>query len=318
MKIVVLDGYTLNPGDLSWEGLSEHGEVTVHERTPDEQIIERASAAEAIFTNKTIIKRETLEALPDLKYIGVLATGYNVVDTEAAKGRGVLVTNIPAYSTKSVSQMVFAHVLNFASGVAQHAQTVREGRWSSCHDFCYWDSPLAELSGLTIGIIGYGRIGRATADLARAFGMQVLVCGRSPIRDVPEGVTGSSLDSLIKNSDFISLHCPLTRENTQMVSTAFMEKMKPTAYLINTSRGPLINEAALAAALESGEIAGAGLDVLGQEPPDADNPLFKLENCIITPHISWATKSARSRLMDTAVENLQAFLDGNPQNVVNF
>ena len=317
MKIVVLDGQTLNPGDLSWEGLDKLGDLTVRERTSEPEIIEQASGAEVLFTNKTPLTRKTLAQLPGLKYIGVLATGFNVVDIVAARDLDIPVTNIPTYGTQSVAQMVFAHVLNFTQRVAHHAETVRNGKWSASDDFCYWDFPLAELHGMTMGIIGFGRIGRATANLAMAFGMKVLAFDNHNLPDIPEGITLCDLDRVFIESDIVSLHCPLTKENTHMVDVMRLAQMKRTAFLVNTSRGPLVDEAALAEALKDKAIAGAGLDVLEVEPPAEDNPLFALENCFITPHISWATRSARSRLMKTAVENLNAFLAGNPQNVVN-
>lgn len=317
MKIIVLDGYTLNPGDLSWSGLEMLGDLTVFERTPEARILDRAADAEILFTNKTPLKADTVSNLPKLKYIGVLATGFNVVDINAARERGIPVTNIPTYGTRSVAQMVFAHILNFTQRVEYHARTVREGRWSECPDFCYWDFPLMELDGRTLGIVGFGRIGRATAELGRAFGMKVLACDASPLKDLPQGMTEASLEDLFAKSDFVSLHCPLTADNTHMVNADRLRLMKKEAFIVNTSRGPLIDEAALAESLKAGTIAGAGLDVLETEPPSAGNPLSGLRNCFITPHISWATRSARSRLMETAVRNLQAFLDEKPENVVN-
>ena len=317
MNITVLDGFTLNPGDLSWEPLNGLGNVTLYDRTPNDQIIERAKDSEIVLTNKTPLTKETLDQLPKLKYIGVLATGYNVVDTVAAREKGIPVTNIPTYGTESVAQMVFAHVLNLTQHVNEHAKTVQDQKWSKSVDFCYWDFPLIELSGLKMGIIGFGRIGRATAKLALAFGMDVLAFDAFPQKDVPEGASMVDLDTLFAESDVVSLHCPLTAENTGMINKDRLSKMKPSAFIVNTSRGPLVNEQDLADALNSGKIAGAGIDVLVVEPPKADNPLVTAKNCYVTPHIAWATKSARSRLMGTAIENVAEFIKGNSQNVVN-
>lgn len=317
MNIVVLDGYTLNPGDLSWEGLEKLGPCKIYARTPNEQIIERAKDAEIVLTNKTVLNRERIAALPKLKYIGVLATGYNVVDIEAARERKIPVTNIPTYGTPAVAQAVFALLLELCNHAGHHAQTVRDGRWTKSADFCYWDYPLVELHGLTMGIIGYGRIGQATAAVARAFGMKVIAHDIYAKPEQHQDTEFVELAQIFKRSDVISLHCPLTAENKGMVNTERLAMMKPSAFLINTSRGPLVSEQALADALNSGKIAGAGLDVLAVEPPAADNPLLKAKNCFITPHIAWATHSARARLMKTAVENVQAFIAGKPQNVVN-
>ncbi len=318
MNIVVVDGYTLNPGDLDWSGLQRLGNLTVHDHTPDEReaIVECVGDAEIAIANKVPFDDATLDELPNLKYIGVTATGYNIVDVEAARRRNIIVTNVPTYGTSSVAQMVFAHVLNIAQHVRDHAQTVRDGRWSGSRDFCYWDYPLIELEGLTLGVVGLGRIGRATAALGQALGMKVVaydVCECEP----PQDITLVGLDELFQQSDVVTLHCPLVPETEKLVDDRRLKQMKPTAMLINTSRGPLVDEAALAAALASGQIAAAGLDVLTQEPPAKDNPLFQAKNCFITPHIAWATKSARSRLLATAVDNVAAFLDGAPQNVVS-
>ncbi len=318
MKIVVLDGYTNNPGDLRWEPLEALGECSVYERTSPEEVVARAQGAPVVLTNKTVLGREQFEALPELRYIGVLATGYNIVDVAAARQRGIVVTNVPAYGTASVAQMVFAHLLNLTQRVAEHAQTVREGRWSHSPDFCYWDFPLVELDGLTMGIVGLGRIGRAVARLATQFGMRVLAYDVHPPADVPPGVwMTTELGRLFREADVVTLHCPLTPDNERLVGAERLALMKPTAYLINTSRGPLVDEAALAEALQSGRLAGAGLDVLFQEPPPPDHPLLGAPNCYVTPHIAWATQSARRRLLDAAVENVRAFLDGSPRNVVN-
>ena len=316
-SIVVLDGYTLNPGDLSWDSLRELGRVTIHDRSAPDQVVPRAADAEIVLTNKTILTREQIQRLPRLRYIGVLATGFNIVDVAAARDRRIPVTNVPTYGTRSVAQMTIALLLELAQHVGHHAQTVREGRWTRSPDFCYWDSPLIELEGLTLGIVGYGRIGRAVADLGTAFGMKVLA-NSSPRSKTPRSnLAIVELDYLFANSDVVSLHCPLTPETQHLVNADRLRLMKPTAFLLNTSRGPLVDEAALADALNNDRIAGAGLDVLSVEPPPADNPLLTAKNCIVTPHIAWATRAARSRLLQTAVENVKAFLEGKPRNVVN-
>lgn len=314
-RLVVLDGFTLNPGDLSWDQLLALGNCSIYDRTAPEAIVEEASEAELVLTNKAVLSREVIEALPKLKYIGVMATGYNVVDLEAAREREILVTNVPIYGTASVAQMVFAHILRFTQRVDAHSQAVHAGRWSSAIDWCFWDSPQVELLDKKLGIVGFGRIGQATARLADAFGMQVLVSTRTA-RELPAHATRVDLDTLFAESDIVSLHCPLTDETAGLVDATRLRQMKPSALLINTSRGPLIDEVALAEALRHGTIAGAGLDVLSVEPPPADHPLLGLENCIITPHIAWATRSARGRLLNTVVENVAAFLSGQPQNVV--
>lgn len=317
MKIVVLDGFTLNPGDLSWDKLNKLGKCEVHDRTPADQTVARAADAEVVLTNKTVLGRDEIARLPKLKYIGVLATGYNVVDVAAARERNIPVTNIPTYGTRSVAQMTFALLLELTQHVAHHAQTVREGRWSKNPDWCYWDYPLIELDGLTMGLAGFGRIGRAVSDVALALGMKVLAADVVVPKELPPGVAFVDLETVFTKSDAVSLHCPLTPETKHLVNAERLGRMKRTAFLINTSRGPLVDEPALADALNAGRIAGAALDVLAVEPPLPDNPLLKAKNCLITPHISWATRSARARLMDMAVANLQAFLAGKPQNVVN-
>ncbi len=320
MKLVVLDGHSLNPGDLSWEGLAGLGELTVYDRTPPAETVARAAGAEIVLTNKVVLCREIIARLPKLKYIGVLATGYNVVDLEAARERGIPVTNVPAYSTDSVAQMVFAHLLNLTQHVGQHAETVRRGRWTASPDFCYWDYPLVELAGLTMGIIGFGRIGRAVARLAAAFGMSVLAHDEYAQTTAPPGVEFVELDEIFRRSDVVTLHCPLTAETEKLVNAERLGLMKRSAFLINTSRGPVLDEQALADALDSGQIAGAGLDVLTTEPPQAENPLLTADtekNCFITPHIAWATRAARARLLETVVENVRKFLAGHPQNMVN-
>ncbi len=317
MKIVVLDGYTLNPGDLTWKDLEALGECTIYDRSAPEDTLKRADGAAIVLTNKTMLSADIIDRLDDLRYIGVLATGYNVVDAEAAGLRGIPVTNVPTYGTDSVAQMAFAHLLNLTQNVAHHGQTVRDGRWSSCPDFCYWDTPLIELAGLTMGIIGFGRIGRATARLATAFGMKVIAYDPAAPPQVPRGCEMVPLDRVLQRADVISLHCPLTSETEKLINAQRLAMMKKTTLLINTSRGPVIDEHALANALNSEQIAGAGLDVLSAEPPEKDNPLLGARNCHITPHIAWATLAARQRLLNVAVDNVRAYLAGKPQNVVN-
>ena len=317
MNIVVLDGYTLNPGDLSWDGLRALGECDIYDRTPPELVVERARGAEAVLTNKVIVGREQMEQLPDLRYIGVLATGYNIVDTAAARERGIPVTNVPEYGTRSVAQMTFALLLELTQHVGHHARTVRDGRWTRSPDFCYWAYPLIELADRTMGIVGIGRIGRAVAELALAFGMQVLAYDVNTPANLPEGIRMTDLETLLRESDVVSLHCPLTAENQGVIDRERLALMKPTAFLINTSRGPLVVARDLADALNAGRLAGAGVDVLPVEPPPADNPLLTAKNCLVTPHIAWATGAARARLMATVVDNLRAFLAGKPRNVVN-
>lgn len=321
MKIVVLDGYALNPGDLSWEGLNALGECVVYERTPLDKIVERAAGAWAVLTNKTVLSAATLAALSELRYVGVLATGYNVVDVEAAARQGIAVTNVPAYGAASVAQLVFALLLEMCSQVGHHARLVREGAWTRSLDFAFWDRPLIELEGLTLGIVGFGDIGRKVAALGRAFGMELLVHTRHPEKYRGQGagtdVAFVELDDLFARADVVSLHCPLTPDTERLVDARWLALMKATARLINTGRGALVDEAALAAALNGGRLAGAGLDVLSQEPPPADNPLLQARNCFITPHVAWATGAARSRLLAGAVANLHDFLTGVPRHVVN-
>lgn len=318
MKIVILDGYTLNPGDLSWEPLKELGEVTVYERTAPKDVYKRAEGAEVVFTNKVVLDEAVLEKLPSLKYIGVLATGYNVVDVAAAVRKGIVVTNIPAYSTSSVAQMAFAHILNIVQRVGYYAQEVSNGKWSRQADFSFWDAPLHELEGKKMGIIGFGNTGRATARIAVGFGLDVYAYTSKSAMELPADVHKCpSMDELFRKCDIVSLHCPLTETTRELVDARKLDLMKPSAILINTGRGGLVNEQDLADALNSGKIAAAGLDVLSSEPPRADNPLLKARNCFITPHQAWATKEARVRLMQLAVNNLKAFLEGKPVNVVN-
>ena len=316
MKIIVLDGYGLNPGDLTWKSFEELGELTVYDRTFPSELLERAAGAEALVTNKTLITSENMDALPDLKYIGVLATGYNVVDIDAAKARGIVVTNIPAYSTASVAQMVFAHILNITQRVGYYADENKQGRWTKNADFCYWDTHLVELQGKKMGIVGFGNIGQATARIAQAFGMEVCVYSSKPQFALPSGIKKMELDELFGECDVVSLHCPLTPDTKEMVNAERLSKMKPNAVLINTGRGPLINEQDLADALNEGKIAAAGLDVLSVEPSVEGNPLLGARNCFITPHIAWATLEARTRLMEIAVQNLKSYLNGQIINNV--
>ena len=316
MKIIVLDGYGLNSGDLTWKGFEELGELTVYDRTSPSELLDRAAGAEALVTNKTLITSENMDALPDLKYIGVLATGYNVVDIDAAKARGIVVTNIPAYSTASVAQMVFAHILNITQRVGYYADENKQGRWTKNADFCYWDTHLVELQGKKMGIVGFGNIGQATARIAQAFGMEVCVYSSKPQFALPSCIKKMELDELFGECDVVSLHCPLTPDTKEMVNANRLSKMKPNAILINTGRGPLINEQDLADALNEGKIAAAGLDVLSVEPSVEGNPLLGARNCFITPHIAWATLEARTRLMDIAVQNLKSYQKGQIVNNV--
>lgn len=317
MKIVVLDGYAANPGDLSWDVLKTLGECTIYDRTSPNEVKERAYDAEAILTNKVILKDEQLAQLPNLKYIGVLATGYNTVDIESAKKRGIIVTNIPSYSTPSVAQMVFAHILNIASQVKHHSDEVKKGRWTNSQDFCFIDSPLLELRGKKIGLVGLGNIGYNTARIAIGFGMEVYAYTSKSVFQLPPEIKKLDLDGIFRECDIVSLHCPLTQETRGLVNKARLELMRPSSIIINTGRGPLIVEQDLADALNSGRIYAAGLDVLSSEPPKADNPLLTAKNCFITPHIAWATAEARERLMSIAIENVKSYIAGNPTNVVN-
>ena len=316
MKIVVLDAYTLNPGERRWEELEELGEVVVHDRTAQLDVVWRAKDAEVVLTNKTILDGFILNLLPKLKYIGVLATGYNVVDLDVARQRGIVVTNIPAYSTQSVAQMAIAHLLNITQRVAHYAHEVHNGVWSAQPDFCYWNTPLIELAGKKIGIVGFGNTGQATAQIAEALGMEVLVYTSKPKKSLPKKYQKVTLNELFSACDVVSLHCPLTAENKEMVNSFRLSLMKQGAILINTSRGGLIDEKALEQALLSGKLLGAGLDVLSSEPVPNGNPLLKLKNCFITPHIAWATRESRMRLMNQAVENLKAWMEGRTINNV--
>lgn len=316
MKIVVLDAYTLNPGERRWEELEELGEVVVHDRTAQLDVVRRAKDAEVVLTNKTILDGFILNLLPKLKYIGVLATGYNVVDLDVARQRGIVVTNIPAYSTQSVAQMAIAHLLNITQRVAHYAHEVHNGVWSAQPDFCYWNTPLIELAGKKIGIVGFGNTGQATAQIAEALGMEVWVYTSKPKKSLPKKYQKVTLNELFSACDVVSLHCPLTAENKEMVNSFRLSLMKQGAILINTSRGGLIDEKALEQALLSGKLLGAGLDVLSSEPVPNGNPLLKLKNCFITPHIAWATRESRMRLMNQAVENLKAWMEGRTVNNV--
>ena len=317
MHIVVLDGHTLNPGDLSWDALHALGPAQIFPRTSPAEVLARAAHAEILLTNKVVLSAETLSALPKLRYVGVLATGYNVVDATAARARGIPVTNVPDYSTESVAQLTFALLLELTHGVGRHSEAVQSGRWTASPDFSFWDQPLIELHGQTFGVVGYGRIGRAVARIASAFGLRVLVHSRTRPHDFPADFEFVSVDDLFARSDIISLHCPLTPETRHLVNADRLRRTKPTACLLNTSRGPLIEEAALADALNSGRLAAAALDVLSVEPPPANNPLLTARNCLITPHLAWASTAARRRLLRIAVDNIRTFLAGKPTNVVN-
>lgn len=317
MKIVVLDGYTLNPGDLSWDALAALGETAVYDRTPADQILARVGDADAIYTNKTPLARETIQACPNLKFIGVLATGYNVVDVAAAKERGIPVCNVPTYGTAAVGQFAIAMLLEICHHVAHHSEAVHEGRWSGNIDWCFWDYPLIELEGKTMGVVGFGRIGQRTGEIAKALGMRVLAYDSYP-NDAGRAIgTYVDLDTLLKESDVISLHCPLFPETKGIINAASIAKMKNGVILLNNSRGPLIMEQDLADALNSGKVYAAGLDVVSEEPISPNNPLLSAKNCFITPHISWAPKESRARLMNIAVDNLSNWMNGKPTNVVN-
>ncbi len=316
MKIVILDGFTLNPGDLSWQPIEALGECDIYERTPSSQVLKRCQDAHIVFTNKVVLDAKIIAQLPKLKYIGVTATGVNVVDTVAAKNQGIIVTNTPGYGTDSVAQFVFSQLLNWAQPVAHYSDSVKQNRWSNSADFCYYDHSMIELNNLTMGIVGYGAIGKKVAQIALAFGMKVLIFSRTQPQTLPTGIDFVPLNELARRCDVISLHCPLTAGNTGFINAEFLSSMKDSAYLINTGRGPLINEVDLLHALQEKIIAGAALDVLAIEPPDKNNPLIKAGTATITPHIAWATLTARKRLMDIATQNLQDFLQGKMSNVV--
>ncbi|MCK4535562.1 MAG: D-2-hydroxyacid dehydrogenase [Desulfuromonadales bacterium] len=317
MKSTVLDGYTLNPGDLDWSGLQSLADCSIFDRTLPEQVVQRAQGSEIVLTNKVVLSEAEMAALPGLRYIGVLATGVNVIDLDAARKRDIIVTNVPAYSTPSVAQHVFALMLELTRGVGRHSRLVHAGHWVNSPDFAFWDSPQIELAGQTVGLIGFGGIGQSVARIARAFDMRVLVHTRTPDPQGWPQVEFVSLDEVFSQADILSLHCPLTEDTDHLVNARRLAMMKPSAFLINTGRGPLIDEIALAKALDAEALAGAGLDVLSKEPPAADNPLLAAKNCLITPHLAWATRAARQRLMDTVVANVQAFLSGSPQNLVS-
>jgi len=316
-SIVILDGYTADPSGLSWKQLEEIGALTVYDRTPPEETVSRAKDAEIVLTNKVCLRRPEIEQLPRLKYIGVLATGYNVVDLEAAREHGIIVTNVPAYSTESVAQMVFAHLLAVANHTEHYARQNREGKWTASPDFCYWDTQLTELSGKTFGIVGLGNIGRRVAAIAQAFGMKVVAYTSKQADELPAGIAKRTMDQLLMESDVLSLHCPLTPDTKHLINRQTLQRMKPTAILINTGRGPLVNDQDVADALQGKRLSAFCADVLTEEPPRADNPLLQCENAYITPHIAWATNEARSRLIDVAVNNVMAFAAGKPVNVVN-
>lgn len=317
MKIVVLDGQGVNPGDISWNRIEELGELTVYPRTAPEEVLQHVGDAEIALTNKTVFDANIIAQLKNTKYIGVLATGYNVVDTKAARERGIVVTNIPAYSTDSVAQMVFAHLLNVSNHVEHYAEETRNGVWSRCPDFCYWNKPLFELAGKTLGIVGLGNIGMKVAQIAQAFGMNVLAYTSKTPDQLPEGIRKTTLDGLFGASDVVSLHCPLTDTTRELMNNTSIEKMRDGAILINTGRGPLVNEADVVDALASGKLGAYCADVLSCEPPSPSNPLVGAPHAFITPHVAWATLEARLRLMDIAVNNIKSFLEGSPTNVVN-
>ena len=318
MKIVVLDGYTLNPGDTSWEPIEALGDLKVHDRTAPELVLERSESADILVVNKALMPREVIESLPSLKFISVMATGYNVVDVQAARERNIDISNVPVYSTTAVAQHVFAALLSFNHGISEHVDSVRRGDWVECNDFSYWYRTIHELAGKTMGIVGFGQIGRATAKLADAFGMKVIVHTRTP-KNAPdyEGFEWADLESVFQRADVVSLHCPQTADNVGFVNESLLSQMKPTAILVNTARGLLVNERDLASALNQSKIAGACLDVVAEEPMRAANPLRRAKNCMITPHIAWAAIESRQRLMHTTAENIAAFIAGNPINVVN-
>ena len=316
MKIVILDAYSTNPGDLSWDGFKDLGQLEIYDRTTPDEIVARCIEADCILTNKVVIDKNIINQLPNLKYIGVLATGYNVVDIPAAIERGIVVTNIPAYSTDSVVQMTFAHILNITNRVGDYASANRKGRWSGNIDFCYWDSPMHELAGKTLGIVGLGNIGMKVAQLARLFGMDVFAVTSKHSSDLPDGIQKTTLDGLLGISDIISLHCPLNDKTRELINANSLAKMKQGAILINTGRGPLVNEQDVADSLIAGHLGAYGTDVMSIEPPKSDNPLFTAPNAFVTPHIAWATVEARKRLISIAVNNLKAFANGNPINVI--
>ncbi len=316
MKIVELDGYAANPGDLSWDGIRALGEFVLYDRTAPEDVVARAADVDAILINKINITDKVMAQLPKLKYIGILATGYNVVDIEAARKRGIIVTNIPAYSTDSVAQMTFAHILNITNRIEHYAEQNRNGKWSRNPDFCYWDTPLVEIAGKTLGIVGLGNIGMKVAKIAMDFGMDVFAYTSKNSSELPDGIQKTTMEGLLGASDILTLHCPLTDMTNELINAETLAVMKPGAILINTGRGQLVNENDVAAALESGQLGAYGADVMNSEPPSEDNRLFKQQNAFITPHIAWATFEARKRLLDICVANIKAFVEGNPINIV--
>ncbi len=312
-----MDGKGVNPGDMSWKQIQQFGELIVYERTASEEIIDHVGDAEIVLTNKTVFDEDTIAKLKNVKYIGVLATGYNVVDLKAASKRGIVVTNIPTYSTDSVAQMTFAHILNVTNHVDHYARASRDCEWSRCPDFCYWDKPLVELAGKTIGIIGLGNIGMKVANIALNFGMNVIAYTSKEPKEIPNGINKASIDNILSDSDIISLHCPLTKQTRELINKDSIAKMKRSVIVVNTGRGPLVNEEDVANALHNGLIGAYCADVMCSEPPSADNPLFVEQNAYITPHVAWASKEARIRLMDIAEKNIHSFLSGKPINVVN-
>lgn len=317
MKIVNLDGYAANPGDLSWDGIRQYGEYIVYDRTKPEEIIERSKDADILFINKSVITGDMLRQMPKLKYVGLQSTGYNVIDGKTARELGITISNIPAYSTNAVAQLVFAFILQITNKVSLHSDAVHSGEWTACPDFCFWKAPLTELDGKAIGIIGFGSIGKRVSSIAQAFGMSVYVYTPHPQPEEFCDVHFVDFDTLLTNSDVVTCHCPLTPQTEKLIDAAALAKMKNTAILINTSRGPVVDDTALANALNNGDILAAGLDVLREEPPKESNPLLTAKNCLITPHIAWAGYETRARLLSILEENLKAFLDGHPQNVVN-
>lgn len=317
MKIVMLDAYTTNPGDLSWDNFSVLGDLEVYDRTPSDKVIERAKDADIIITNKTPVTREIIDCLPNLKFIALMSTGYNIVDYVYLKEKGIPVSNIPSYSTDAVAQLVMSFILELSMNVGLHSESVKSGEWSECADFCYWKTPLTELSGKTLGIFGLGKIGRAVAERAKAFGMDIVAYVPRIHGDEPDYIKLLPLKEMLNVSDIVSMHCPLTPETEGIVNEDFIAEMKDGAYFINTSRGTVVNENALADALNSGKLGGAGLDVLSTEPPMKDNPLLSAKNCFVTPHIAWASFETRKRLVGILYDNIRAFIDGKPQNVIN-
>lgn len=317
LKAVILDGYTENPGDISWENIEKLVDLTVYPRTPQEEVFERAKEADILIVNKVPVTRELITGLPNLKFVATLATGYNQIDCEALKEKGIPVSNIPAYSTNAVAQMVFAYILELINKVSEYTADVKSGTWSKCDDFCYWNSPLYELDGKTLGIIGFGKIGKRVSEIANAFGMKTLAYTPSGKKDGVENVVFTDMDTVIKTSDFITVHCPLTESTKNLIDAEFISKLKSNAFIINTARGGVTNEHDVAEALKNGKLAGYGTDVLSTEPPSPDNPLLSAPNCLITPHIAWAAFETRLRLMGILEENIKAFLNGAPVNVVN-